>query len=130
MKRRYLLIIVIAIILIFPYFMRYWGYKKQVDSFNNNYSQIVDLIDPDNLRESILEQDLPSKLYHLEEILVQVAEAPINGNLSDIMLLKLRYETLREVIEVGQKQESPHGIERLSLENKLELLKNENKQKG
>ena len=77
-----------------------------------------------------MEQDLPSKLYHLEEILVQVAEAPINGNLSDIMLLKLRYETLREVIEVGQKQESPHGIERLSLENKLELLKNENKQKG
>jgi len=109
-----------------PYLMSYLEYKNQIDSFNDNYSQIVDLIDPDNLRESIIANDIPSKLYHLEEILVRIAKNSRSGNLSDIVLLKSRYETLREVIEVGQKQESPHGLERLLLENKLEFLKKEN----
>ena len=65
-------------------------------------------------------------IYQNFEDISWIAKNSRSGNLSDIVLLKSRYETLREVIEVGQKQESPHGLERLLLENKLEFLKKEN----
>ena len=100
-------------------------YDKLVKKYDNAYSEIVNQIDPQNVTESIRDNDLLLKYEQLDELLQEIGENAKDGKLSDIVLLRDRHETLGKLLERGLKWDDLKGLEKLAAEDTLESLKSE-----
>ncbi|MGE5632722.1 MAG: hypothetical protein ACM3TR_16770 [Caulobacteraceae bacterium] len=100
-------------------------YDKLVKEYDNAYKEIVNQIDPQNVTESIHDNELLSKYEQLDELLQKIGENAQDGKLSDIVLLRDRHDTLGKLLERGLKWDNLKGLEKLAAEDTLESLKSE-----
>lgn len=100
-------------------------YDKLVKKYDNTYKEIVNQIDPQNVTESIRDNDLLSKYEQLDGLLQKIGENAKDGKLSDIVLLRDRHDTLGKLLERGLRWDNLRGLEKLAAENSLESLKSE-----
>lgn len=100
-------------------------YDKLVKEYDNAYKEIVNQIDPQNVTESIRDNELLSKYEQLDELLQKIGENAQDGKLSDIVLLRDRHDTLGKLLERGLKWDNLKGLEKLAAEDTLESLKSE-----
>ncbi len=100
-------------------------YYKLVKEYDDAYKEIVNQIDPQNVTESIHDNDLLSKYEKLDDLLQEIGENAQDEKLSDIMFLRERHDTLEKLLERGLRWDTLKGLERLSAENSLELLKSD-----
>lgn len=100
-------------------------YDKLVKEYDDAYKEIVNQIDPQNVTESIHDNDLLSKYEKLDDLLQEIGENAQDEKLSDIMFLRERHDTLEKLLERGLRWDTLKGLERLAAENSLELLKSD-----
>ncbi len=123
-KRLKLLVIICVLILVIGGCSS--KYDKLVKEYNNAYKEIINQIDPEKVSKSIQDNDLSSKLEQLKGLLSEIEKNVPKDKLSDTMLLKQRHRILEELIEKGLIWGTLKGLERLSAEDSLKLLKSNN----
>jgi len=98
-------------------------YNQLVRDYNTLYKQTVDLLDSKNVYHSIVDNKLEEKTIELNRLFNAIEAKKTNDNLSDYLLSKGRHESLISVLEKGLKWESLGGLDRVVLQEEINILK-------
>lgn len=98
------------------------NYNKLVKEYDNAFKEIVNQINPEKVSESIKDNDLKSEFEELDALLNKIGEDVPDEKIPDMMILRERHRILKEVIDKGSVWETLKEIEKLSLEDSIEVL--------
>jgi PBP1b-binding outer membrane lipoprotein LpoB len=124
MMKKEQLRILIMILLLIPIFIGCNSkYDKLIEEYDSKFKGIVAQIDPKEISESIKDNELESQYEELDALFNKIAEEDIpNDKISDMMILREQHSILKEVIEKGIIWETLKEIEKLALEDSIEVL--------
>lgn len=123
MKCKLLITMTIFLILIFTLSACNTEYDKHVSQFRNLFDDTMNLLDPDNVYESITRNQLDCNLENLTLLIKKIEETVPKNKYKEFMVLKQQYELLEDIIQKGLKWDTLDWLDQLSVKESLDILK-------
>lgn len=98
-------------------------YNKQDEEYRSLYDKTMNMLDPENVHESIINNNLTSNLDQLSKLLVKIKENLPNNKMDDFTLLVEKHVMIEEIIQKGLKWDSLDPLDKLLIKRGIEILK-------
>lgn len=116
-----MLIIISIIIMIFTSCSS--EYDKQLREYKVLLDNTVNLLDSEEVYQSIKNSNLELKFEKLDEMFCNMEENVPNDKIADFIVLRTDHESLQIVIEKGLKWDSLNNLDKLSVKGKIKMFK-------
>jgi hypothetical protein len=98
-------------------------YDKQLREYKVLLDNTVNLLDSEEVYQSIKNSNLELKFEKLDEMFCNMEENVPNDKIADFIVLRTDHESLQIVIEKGLKWDSLNNLDKLSVKGKIKMFK-------
>lgn len=97
-------------------------YNKEVKDFRNLFNNTMELLDSENVYQSIEKNNLTLNAQQLSTLLKKIEENAPSSKVKELMVLKQQCESINDIIEKGLRWDALDDLDKLSVKERIKIL--------